>query len=83
MVVVGYHTEEGEGKTEKIVRWKIENSWGKKAPTNGFLLMTDEWFDQYVFQIVVHKSKLTEVEKGLLTTPPKIIHPWDSLGTLA
>jgi bleomycin hydrolase len=83
MVVVGYHTEEGSDKNEKIVRWKIENSWGKKAPTNGFLLMTDEWFDQYVFQIVVHKSKLTEAEKGLLTTPPLIIHPWDSLGTLA
>jgi len=82
MVIVGYHSEEDK-ESERIVRWKIENSWGKKAATDGYLLITDEWFDQYVFQIVVHKSKLTKVEKNLLTTSPLIIHPWDPLGTLA
>jgi bleomycin hydrolase len=45
--------------------------------------MTDEWYDQYLFQIVVHKSKLTKEELDLMKTPPSIITPWDPLGTLA
>jgi bleomycin hydrolase len=83
MVIVGYHDEKNEKNEDKIVRWKIENSWGQKAPTDGYLLMTDEWFDQYLFQIVVNKSKLTKEELDLMKTPPSIITPWDPLGTLA
>ena len=83
MVIVGYHDEKNEKNEDKIVRWKIENSWGQKAPTDGYLLMTDEWFDQYLFQIVVNKSKLTKEELDLMKTPPSIIKPWDPLGTLA
>jgi bleomycin hydrolase len=83
MVIVGYHDEKNEKNEDKIVRWKIENSWGAKSPTDGYLLMTDEWYDQYLFQIVVHKSKLTKEELDLMKTPPSIITPWDPLGTLA
>jgi bleomycin hydrolase len=78
MLIVGYHETDGI-----IKRWKIENSWGNTAGTNGFQLMTDEWFDEYVFQIVVHKSKLFDNEKQLLETVPVVIPPWDPLGTLA
>jgi len=83
MVIVGYHDEKNNKDEDKIVRWKIENSWGAKSPTDGYLLMTDEWYDQYLFQIVVHKSKLTKEELDLMKTPPSIITPWDPLGTLA
>ena len=78
MVIVGYHEDRNI-----INRWKIENSWGKSSGTDGFLLMTDNWYSEYVYQIVVHKSLLNLDEIELLQCVPKIISPWDPLGTLA
>ena len=78
MVIVGYHD-----LNNQIQRWKIENSYGKVLGFDGFLLMTNKWFDEYVFQIVVHKSHLTASEYGMINQPEKLLEPWDPLGTLA
>ena len=78
MVIVGYH-----GDSETVSRWKIENSWGKSSGTDGYLLMTDAWFDEYVYQIVVHKSLLDNEELAIGNSVYKYIPPWDPLGTLA
>ncbi len=78
MLITGYHEEDGNVK-----RWKVENSWGKTAGTDGFLLMTKKWMDEYVFQILVNKQLLTEEEKKQLESEPIVIQPWDPLGTLA
>lgn len=78
MVIVGYHEE-----YEQIARWKIENSWGKSSGTDGFLLMTNDWFSEYVYQIVVHKSLLNSKEIATINVVHKFIPPWDPLGTLA
>ena len=80
MVIVGYNYN------NKIERWKIENSWGTEKGDNGFLLMTNEWFHQYVYQIVVHKSLLNSNELSIIKrmkNNPLLIEPWDPLGTLA
>lgn len=78
MVLTGFHQEENE-----IKRWKVENSWGPSNGINGYLLFTDKWFDEYVFQIVVHKDYLNEKEKNEMKQIHKLINPWDPLGTLA
>lgn len=78
MVINGYFE-----KNNQVKRWKIENSWGTKSGNKGNLMMTDSWFDDYVFQIVVKKDLLDSDEKAVLTQDPKIIQPWDPLGTLA
>ena len=78
MVIVGYHDD-----SSKVSRWKVENSWGKSTGTDGYLLMTDSWFSEYVYQIVVHKSVLNEVELAIGNSVYKFIPPWDPLGTLA
>jgi bleomycin hydrolase len=78
MLIVGYNYN-----NEKIERWKIENSWGNTIGNKGYLLMTNDWFYEYVYQIVVHKSLLTKKEKQIIKTEPRIIPPWDPLGTLA
>ena len=78
MVIVGYHED-----SQNISRWKIENSWGKSSGTDGYLLMTDPWFSEYVYQIVVHKSLLAAEELSIPNTVYKYIPPWDPLGTLA
>ena len=78
MVINGYHSEE-----KKVMRWKIENSWGKDSGSNGYLLMTDSWYSEYVFQIVINKKYMNNKELELLDSEPQIIEPWEPLGTLA
>jgi bleomycin hydrolase len=80
MVITGYHKLETDSE---VRRWKVENSWGSTSGTNGFLLMTSNWFKEYVFQIVVEKDLLNEEELKELQNVHKIISPWDPLGTLA
>ena len=45
--------------------------------------MTDEWYSEYVFQIVVRKDFLSDAERAVLDSEPNTIEPWDPLGTLA
>ena len=67
----------------KPVLWKVENSWGKDHAKDGFDSLTDEWFDEYVYQVVVDKKYLTPVQRELLEAPPIVLEPWDPLGALA
>ena len=39
-------------KDGKSVKWRVENSWGVNRGKGGYFLMTDRWFDEYVYQIV-------------------------------
>ena len=39
-------------------RWRVENSWGVKGGDKGYYLMTDKWFDEYNYEIVVDKKYL-------------------------
>jgi bleomycin hydrolase len=79
MVILGYHEN-----NSLIERWKIENSWGSSSGTSGFQLMSDKWFSEYVFQIVINKNLLKEDELNILQSNNyTIIEPWDPLGTLA
>ena len=80
MLITGYHEDPWN---KNIKRWKVENSWGKTSGSDGFLLMTKKWMDEYVFQVLINKSLLTDEEKKLLEFEPAVIQPWDPLGTLA
>lgn len=64
-------------------RWKVENSWGKERGSNGFLLMSDSWFDEFVYQAVVHRKYLSEGLRDALQQEPVVLHPWDPMGALA
>ena len=48
---------DSEGKTNK---WMVENSWGASYGHNGHIIMTDEWFDNYMFRLVVDKKYASE-----------------------
>ncbi len=64
-------------------RWKVENSWGKDAGNDGFFVMSDQWFDQYMYQLVVDKRYLTDEERAILDMEPTRLAPWDPMGSLA
>ena len=63
--------------------WKIENSWGKEHGRKGFDVCTDEWFDQYVYQVVVDKKYLTKEELAAYEGELTKLAPWDPMGSLA
>lgn len=68
---------------DKPTKWRVENSWGDKYGKKGYFLMTDDWFDEYMFEIAVHKKYLPKKLQGLLSHSPIPLEPWDPLGALA
>lgn len=44
--------------------------------------MTAAWFDEYVYQVVVHKSLMPK-EAEILKQEAKVLPAWDPLGALA
>ena len=77
MVITGVNLQDG-----KPTRWKIENSWGSEKGDKGYYLCSDTWFDQYVFQAAVEKEYLGDLA-DLAKKEPKVLDPWDPMGTLA
>lgn len=64
--------------------WKVENSWGKDHGRNGFDTISDAWFDEYVYQVVVDKRYLTDEERHVFETEEaRVLAPWDPMGSLA
>ena len=77
MVLVGYDRAADSGD---IVRWKVENSWGDKRGNKGYMMMTDEWFEQFVVQVVVQKDMLSRKIVSVLDTKPIVLPRWDPFG---
>ena len=63
--------------------WKVENSWGKEHGRDGFDTLSDEWFDEYVYQVVADKKYLTDEQRAALAAEPIALAPWDPMGSLA
>ncbi len=61
------------------LKWKVENSWGAASGHRGHLIMTDEWFNEYMFRLVVEKKYVPENILQLLDTKPTMLPPWDPM----
>ena len=70
-------------KSKKPVKWRVENSWGPKGGCKGYYLMTDKWFDQYNYEVVIDKEYLPESIKKMFDKKPVELNPWDPMGALA
>ena len=64
-------------------KWRVENSWGDKGGDKGFYGMTDSWFDEFNYEVVVHRKYLPESCVPLLEREPIGLEPWDPMGSLA
>ncbi|KAJ4468199.1 peptidase C1B, bleomycin hydrolase [Lentinula aciculospora] len=76
MVISGVHLD----TNGKLVRYKVENSWGDAPGNKGYFVMTDDWFNEFVYQVVVPKSMapkdLVAVFEG---GNAKVLPPWDPM----
>ena len=70
-------------KKRNSTKWKIENSWGTKSGNQGYMMMTDEWFDEYTYEVVIDKKYLNKKLLKYLDMEPVALAPWDPMGALA
>ncbi|MBR3590312.1 MAG: C1 family peptidase [Alistipes sp.] len=67
---------DSEGNAKK---WMVENSWGPAAGWKGNLIMTDEWFEEYMFRVVVDKKYIPAETLKLLDEKPIMLPSWDPM----
>ncbi len=79
MVLQGVNLDEGGCPN----RWKVENSWGEKSGSKGYFVMTDDWFSEFTYQVVINKKYLSEAQLALWDQEPAELEPWDPMGSLA
>ena len=65
-----------EGKPRK---WMVENSWGAKSGYKGNLIMTDEWFNEYMFRLVVERKYVPQDILDMLNQKPILLPAWDPM----
>ncbi len=74
MTLVGLDVD----KEDKSTKWLLENSWGMKG-YKGFLIMTDDWFSEYMFRLVINKKYIPEQVMKILETKAVMLPPWDPM----
>jgi bleomycin hydrolase len=74
MVFVGVDTLQG-----KPTKWLVENSWGDEKGDKGYWTMYDEWFDEYVYKVIINKKHLPKQVLDILKTEPIELPPWDPM----
>lgn len=79
MVFTGVDIDE-DGKPRK---WRVENSWSDAHGDKGFFQMTDSWFDEFTYEVVVHKNHVPGDVLRALDLAPIELEPWDPMGSLA
>ncbi|MBO4870876.1 MAG: C1 family peptidase [Muribaculaceae bacterium] len=63
----------------KPVKWKVENSWGGDSGQSGYIIMTNDWFNEYAFRLVVDKKYVPEKILKAAQTKPVMVMPEDPL----
>jgi len=63
----------------KAKKWKVENSWGADWGQKGCLIMTDRWFREYMFRLVVPTQYASEKIMNAFKQAPTMVMPEDPL----
>ena len=61
------------------VKWKVENSWGPASGVGGCLIMTNRWFEEYMFRLVVDKQYVPAETLKQYEQKPVMVMPEDPL----
>ncbi len=66
-------------KDGKPKKWMVENSWGAANGYQGHLIMTNEWFNEYMFRLVVEKKYVPTKVLDILKQKPTRLPAWDPM----
>ena len=61
------------------VKWKVENSWGPANGVGGCLIMTNRWFEEYMFRLVVDNQYVPAEMMEQYKQKPVMVMPEDPL----
>ena len=64
-----------------VIKWKVENSWGSDSGQNGYIIMTDEWFREYMFRVVANRRYCPASVLEMLKQKPVRLPAWDPMFT--
>ncbi|MGP3777513.1 aminopeptidase C [Halanaerobium saccharolyticum] len=70
-------------KDEEPLSWKVQNSWGEKVGEDGFFIMSNDWFNEFNYEVVINKKYLAEADLKSYQKDPVVLKPWDPMGSLA
>ncbi len=59
-------------------KWMVENSWGDTG-YKGKIIMTDEWFNEYMFRLVVERKYVPSDVLRMLEQEPVKLPAWDPM----
>ncbi len=60
-------------------RWKVENSWGADSGQKGYIVMTNRWFNEYMFRLVVFNQYVPAQLLQEYQQQPVMVMPEDPL----
>ncbi len=63
----------------KPVKWMVENSWGASYGYKGHLIMTDKWFDEYMFRLVLETKYVPKKVLEIFKQKPIRLPAWDPM----
>ena len=66
-------------KEDKPVKWMVENSWGAGNGYQGHLIMTDNWFNEYMFRLVVETKYVPAKVMDIFKQKPIRLPAWDPM----
>jgi len=78
MVLTAFSEEEGELK-----KWRVENSWGTDGGEKGYLVTTDKWFSEFVYEVAVDRKYIPQEVQNVLEQEAVVLPAWDPMGALA
>ncbi|NLH42625.1 MAG: hypothetical protein GX448_12380 [Planctomycetes bacterium] len=74
MIFIGVDLRDG-----KPMKWLVENSWGSDRGSGGLWTMYDDWFEDNVYKIIVHRDYVPQEILDILDQPAKKLPVWDPM----
>ena len=69
-------------KDGKPLKWMVENSWGPNYGWQGNLIMTNDWFNEYMFRVVLEEKYIPANIRAMMDQKPILLPAWDPMFAL-